>query len=183
MAQVYEQRTQFRRFTDRRGALMLAVYEILFDLPRGANRDGRILEAILRNYGVDRAAFVSLDTNPPGGRGVLATAVGSWNGQQVIQGRGFDQLLALHREVDGALTFESVRRPTQFSPEEWDSLWSEALGGASRALLSMEVRPSTSAPKLIWLQQILSSREWSSRDRELIEEVAALLARAEDKKA
>ena len=183
MAQVYEQRTQFRRYTDRRGALMLAVYELLFDLPRSPKRDERILEAILRNYGVDRAALVSLEDHSPGSRGVLATTVGSWDGQRNIQGKGFEQLLTLHREVYSALTFESVRRPTQFSTEEWDSLWTDALGGSARALLSMEIRPKTAAPKLIWLQQTISSREWSSRDRELIEEVAELLARADDKKA
>ncbi len=162
---------------------MLAIYELLFDLPRGVTRDEKILEAILRNYGVDRAALISLDESSPGAQGWVDTAVGNWDGQPDIEGRGFHRLLTLHREVDSALTFESVRKPPQFSTEEWESLWSGALGGSARALLSMEIRPKTSRPRLIWLQQTASSREWGSRDRELIEEISLLLARADDKKA
>jgi hypothetical protein len=49
--------------------------------------------------------------------------------------------------------------------------------------MSVEIRPTKRRGRLIWLQLTGSTREWSSRDRDLIEEVAALLARALDKDA
>ena len=51
------------------------------------------------------------------------------------------------------------------------------------ALLSIEVKPASAPGTFLWLTETSSSREWSSGDRELIEEVGTLLARAADKGA
>ena len=186
MAQVYEQRIQYRRYEDRRVAMMLTIYELLFDLPPGKGRDKMILRAIQKNFKVDRAAFVSLN-GAPGRVAELEATVGDWttgDGAPIeIRGKGLERILSLHKSVDGALSFESVRKPEMFSSEVWDSLWKEGIGSSARALLSIEIRPKNSLNRLIWLQQTASSREWSSRDRDLIEEIAALLARVSDKDA
>ena len=186
MAQVYEQRIRYRRYEDRRVAMMLTIHELLFEMQPGKKRDEMILKAIRDNFKVDRAAFISM-SNTLAKTAELRATVGDWTtgdgATMQIGGRGFERLLSLHKDVDGALSFESVRKPDRFSQETWDSLWREGMGGPARALLSLEIRPKKSLKRLIWLQQTSSSREWSSRDRDLIEEIADLLARALDKDA
>ena len=178
-----EKRINFRRYEDRRLAVMFAVYEILFDMKPGNERDEMILKAIVTNFKVDRAAFIGFE-NSSERIARLVVSVGDFKDAEKstpIMGNGFDRLLNLHRDVVGALCFESVRKPEAFSREAWESLWNEVLGGSVRALLSMEIRPKKRAGCFIWLQQTGSSREWSSRDRDLIEELSNLLARAWDK--
>ena len=59
----------------------------------------------------------------------------------------------------------------------------EGIGAPARALLSVPMRPTKSPARLLWLMQVHSTREWSSRDRDLSEELIQLLARAADKGA
>jgi hypothetical protein len=98
-----------------------------------------------------------------------------------VGGKGFEQLMALHDTVSGALSFERVRKPELFAADAWDSLWKEGLGALAHALLSIRIVPARAPLRLLWLQQLSSSREWGSRDRDLIEEVAEVLARVADK--
>ncbi len=51
-----EQRINYRRYEDRRVALMLSLHEILFEDHAGFKRNRLILEAIMNNFGTDRAA-------------------------------------------------------------------------------------------------------------------------------
>jgi hypothetical protein len=48
------------------------------------------------------------------------------------------------------------------------------------ALLSIEILPHKAPQEVLWLLQTNYSREWSSRDRELAEEIAVLIAKARD---
>lgn len=175
-----EKRVVYRRYEDRRVAMMLAVHEILFEYAPGPSRDKKILAAIGENYQVDRVAVVNVSV----GRtetlsGGIAASFGDWlrpDTEVGISGVGFERIVELHGTVDGALSFESVRKPEAFTDVAWRSLWEEGVGAPARALLSMTVEDA--GKKLIWLQQTGSTREWSSRDRDLIEEVAALLSKA-----
>ncbi len=173
-----ENRTTYRRYEDRRVAMMLTLHEILFNEPPSAKRDALMLEAIVRNYHVDRAAL--LDVNVTERRASIVVRVGDWQSQAptlMVSGGGFDQLLRLHDSVDGALTFESVRKPEVFGATVWDDLWKNGVVAPTRALLSVAVK-SSKGEKLLWLQQAQSSREWGSRDRDLAEEIAYLLTKA-----
>jgi hypothetical protein len=177
-----EKRITYRRYEDRRVAMMLAIHEILFDEPPSPKRDTLVLNAIQHNYLVDRVAFIAIET--PSSAGVVAARVGDWQvgaGNITPRGIGFERLLDLHAAVEGALTFESVRKPEIFSAAAWESLWQEGVSTPSKALLSVMVSPRTASPTLLWLQQAQSSREWNSRDRELAEEIAALLTKAREK--
>ena len=174
-----EKRVHYRRYEDRRVAMMLSVYEILFDHPPGPERNRRILSALAVNYHVERAAMLEVTEAEGRLTGTVSVAVGDDDGPELperIEGEGFSRLAALHDEAEGALSFESVRKPEAFSETAWRSLWEQCLPSPARALLSMEI--GAGPRTLIWLQQIGSTTEWSSRDRDLIEEVSALLARA-----
>jgi hypothetical protein len=179
-----EKRVHYRRYEDRRMAMMLAVYERLFEEAPGMGREQKILEAIVTNFRIDRAAFVDVRRFEKEGLCDLAVRVGHWLSDAPVisvEGKGLKRLLSLHEIVDGALSFESVRKPEAFDKGSWDSLWREGIGGSAKALLSIQMPPRAGAPRLMWLQQVRSSREWSSRDRDLAEEVVSLLTRAEDK--
>ena len=174
-----EKRIHYRRYEDRRVAMMLSVYEILFDYPPGAERNQRILSALAANYHVERAAILSVTKADGHLSGIVTVSVGPKAGDEPperMEGEGFSRLADLHDAAEGALSFESVRKPEAFSEIAWRSLWEQCLPAAARALLSMEI--GAGPRTFIWLQQISSTREWSSRDRELIEEVCALWARA-----
>lgn len=182
MKKSFEKRTTYRRYEDRRVAMMLAVHEIIFDRPPPKERDRQILAALADNYQVERAALVNLVENNGKMSGLVAASFGDWkcpDEKIKILGEGFDYLTQLHRTAEGALSFENVRKPEAFTDIAWRSLWSEGIGAPAMALLSMEV--DAGGRKLLWLQQVGSTREWSSRDRELIEEVANLLSRAAQK--
>ena len=178
-----EQRRNFRRFQDRRVTLMLSIHEILFYESDKIKQNQSILEAIRQNFGTDRAAFLTiLDGNSMRVR--VDSCVGDWSvmpGETVIEGPGIDKLVDIHQASPGTLSLTNVRRPSVFSPESWDALWTRMPGLPAAALLSIEVRPESAKSKLLWLHQVGYSREWSSRDRDMIEEVAALLAKAADK--
>ena len=178
-----DKRIHYRRYEDRRMAMMLAIHEILFEIPPGPKRDRAVLDAVVFNYRVDRAAFVDLGRYLEEGYCDLSIRVGDWPSETdsiVGRGEGFARLMALHEVVDSALTFESVRKPDAFALE-WKSLWEEGIGAPALALLSIPLRPLKAPHRLMWLLQVSSSREWSSRDRDLAEEVVSLLARAADK--
>lgn len=183
MTSEMENRARYRRYEDRRGALLLRIYEILFDHEESRDRDVLILRAILNNYGADRGAFLKLI---PSGEGLLEyeALAGDWPAGTGIQGKilggeGVEALLALQKEAPGAVTLARVKRPESFRGSAWEMMWRDDL--AASALLSVMI-PSSRAPKqCLWLVQSTYSREWSSRDRELAEEVSALLARARDK--
>ena len=177
MQQPVEKRIHYRRYEDRRVAVMLSVYEALFDHPPGAERNRRILTALAADYHVERAAILEITEGKERAAGIVSVSVGDGPAfAERIQGEGFSRLASLHGAAVGALSFESVRKPEVFSEEAWRSLWEQCLPSSARALLSMEI--GAGPRTLIWLQQIGSTREWSSRDRDLIEEVSALLARA-----
>jgi hypothetical protein len=180
-----DKRIQFRRYEDRRMALLLAIHEILFERDPGPDRETAILAAIVANYRVDLAAFVDLSEFEKAGRCDIVVRVGEWHSSApviVARGDGLTRLMALHDAVEGALTFESVRKPDAFA-SDWDSLWAEGIGVTARALLSIPLKPKKAPWRLMWLLQVQSSREWSSRDRDLAEEVTELLVRAADKGA
>jgi GAF domain-containing protein len=178
-----ERRTKHRRFSDRRVAVMLAVHELLFDLPPGAEREEEILEVLRDDFGSDRAALVApFDGAEPGL--VVNAASGSWSdgprGRR-LTGRGLGHLLEVHRLAAGAVTLTYVRRPPAFDSDGWEDLFNRDLLEPTSALLSVELHPRSAPRSFLWLQQETGSREWSSKDRELAEEVAHLLARAADK--
>ena len=53
-----ERREVFRRYADRRRALMLAIHEILFDQRPGESRDRDLLEEFRRDFFTDDAFLV-----------------------------------------------------------------------------------------------------------------------------
>ncbi len=183
MGETQEKRVNYRRYEDRRIALMLAIYEILFDEPDGPERNGRVLEAVCYNYRADKAALVAPNSGGSDRMCVVATA-GDWQIDilgQPLEGPGVEKLWSLQEDAPGALTLTSVKRPAVFSREAWESLWHITLGDLASALLSVRVHPQEAPPAGLWILQSSYSREWSSRDRDLAEEVADLLSRARDK--
>jgi hypothetical protein len=100
---------------------------------------------------------------------------------RVFSGPGIKMLLELHHAAPGTLTLTRVKRPSAFSAESWESLWNSDLGASAMALLSVGIHPKKAAPQVLWLIQNGYSREWSSRDRELAEEVAAVLGKGADR--
>jgi hypothetical protein len=178
-----ERRGKHRRFSDRRVHLLLALHEILFEMDDGDERNTALIDEVRLDFESDRAALVT--TGGGADHGVRVTSVaGEWDGDlkgRRLYGKGLADLLDVHGLAGGAVTLTYTRRPSAFSPEGWDKLWAGDLGAQTRALLSVAVRPVQAERSLLWLQQASNSREWSSQDRELAEEVASLLARAADK--
>jgi hypothetical protein len=178
-----EKRQHYRRYEDRRMAMMLAVYKTLFEEEAGLERDKKLLRAVIENFKVDRALLVALNPDIPSiARTSTVVALSSSDEElREVRGVGFTRLLALHKESPGAVSLERVRKPGLFEADLWESLWTEGIGVPAHALLSIEVTPKKAPPFLLWLQQTGSSREWGSRDRNLIEELAEVLAKAADK--
>lgn len=178
-----ERRQKHRRFSDRRVHLLLRVHEILFNMEAGDERDTALLEELRLDFDSDRAALVNAAADN-GAAVELAAVAGAWNGGiegATLSGKGLVDLLEAHRLADGAVTLTYTRRPTVFSSEGWQRLWAGDLGAEATALLSVAIEPERAARRLLWLQQASYSREWSSQDRELAEEVASILSRAADK--
>jgi hypothetical protein len=176
-----DKRTNFRRFSDRRTVLLLDIYETLFHNPDGTERDNLLLQAIQTNYATDTAAFVSRG-NSGSGATKIHVSVGDWkpdNGTEPLDGNGLDVLWDLQKTAPGALTFTRVKRPPIFPQDAWDNLWNDTLE-TKMALLSIQILPEKAPQEVLWLLQGNYSREWSSRDRELAEEVASLIAKARD---
>ena len=182
MTDKQERRGKHRRFSDRRVHLLLAIHEILFDGEDEQQRDDALVEEIRADFESDRAAIVA-----PGGDGVgveLRSLAGQWNGVprgSRLEGPGLSDLLEVHHLASGAVTLTYTRRPSAFTTAGWERLWSGDLGAPATALLSVPIVPRRAGTGYLWLQQASYSREWSSQDRELAEEVAALLSRAADK--
>jgi hypothetical protein len=176
-----EKRVRFRRHSDRRVALMLALHEILFDDSPGPARDVRLLEAIVRDFETDRALL--LGPLAPGGDGLaLEAKAGVPEGEDPLpDGAGLRLLANLHVGAPGAVTLNRGKRPALFSPEAWDALWSRELGRESQALMSVAVRGERAPAALLVVLQVSWSREWNIRDRDLVEEVGVLLGRAADR--
>ncbi len=183
MAAGEEKRIKYRRYADRRVALMLTVYETIFNKPADSNRDCLLLQAILKNYRADGAVVADVDKVGAGPIRITA-AVGKWDTEAIgkqLDGPGLDMLMSLQHEAPGALTLTRVKRPQVFSSEEWDSLWADTLEARAAALLSIQIKPERAPCSVLWILQTKYSREWSSRDRDLAEEIASVLARERDK--
>ena len=182
MTKTTEKRTRFRRYEDRRVALMLSIHEILFGESDRQRRDALVIEAARGNFGADFCALLQL-RNSGEGPVCFDNEVGNWplsSVEKPLQGVGFETLLNLHDEAPGAICLMRVKRPPVFQADSWENLW-EVLEKPVMALLSVKVEPKQAPPRFLWLLQTGYSREWSSRDRDLIEEVASLLARVRDK--
>lgn len=178
-----ERRIKHRRFSDRRVHLLLRVHEILFDTEPGDERDEALIEELRLDFDSDRAALVRADAETAG-TVELAALAGAWNGEvkgAQLSGAGLGDLLEAHRLASGAVTLTYTRRPSVFSNEGWARLWAGDLGARATALLSVAIEPERAARQLLWLQLANYSKEWSSQDRELAEEVASLMSRAADK--
>lgn len=176
-----ENRARFRRYEDRRVALFLRIYEIFFEHSASASRDAMLLEAILHNFGADRGAFLT-ESGPEEGLLEFGTVIGDWpdgTDGKVLGGAGLAALLQIQADAPGAVTLARVKRPASFGREPWNMLWEKILGAS--ALLSVIVPSQRVSEQFLWLVQSSYSREWSSRDRELAEEISFLLARARDK--
>jgi hypothetical protein len=176
-----ERRTRPRRYSDRRVALLLRVHEILFDHPPGPGRDRLVLEAVRDDFETNRALMARQGDGP---RVVVAAACGEWREDpegRTLSGPGLAALLDNHGAATGAMTLTYVRRPSAFAPEDWEHLFRHDLGEPTAALLSVEIRPRQAPGFLLVLQDTVASREWSSHDRSMAEEVAHLLSRAVDK--
>lgn len=178
-----DRRHKHRRFTDRRVHLLLRLHEILFEIADEEVRDAALIEEVRLDFDSDRAALVMAGSDDRGGV-ELAALAGSWNGVprgSRLEGEGLANLLGAHRLASGAVSLTYTRRPSVFSAAGWERLWAGDLGAEATALLSVPFRPRRADRGLLWLQQASYSREWSSQDRELAEEIASLLSRAADK--
>ncbi len=183
VAQVNESRGRYRRYADRRMALMLALYEILFEEEPGEHRDQQLLHAITKNYEIDQAALFSY-SSPNNCALRIRTTAGHWtlveqDGE--LGGVGIETLVELQTASAGALSLTRTKRPSAFSRESWDDLWDNSLKGRAMSLLSISITPQNATPVLMWMIQTSYSREWNSRDRELAEEAARLMAKVADR--
>ncbi len=180
-----ERREVFRRYGDRRRALMLSIHEILFDQLPGEARDHNLLEEICGDFCTDGAVLVRKLTEKGTSDSVtLLAAAGDWNGAQpgdTFEGEGIEALLSAQEKAQGAVALSLFRPPSLISDNAWERLWQNDLGKPTTALLSVDLKPSEASPSLIWLILNGASREWSSHDRQLLEEAADLLTRAADK--
>jgi GAF domain-containing protein len=177
-----DKRLKYRRYEDRRVAMMLSIYEIIFEEQNNTKRRRKILSAIADNFQVEKASLIELLEIENEICGCIEESFGNWKNsekEEILHGLGFKRLLELHELVDGALSFESVRKSDAFEDNEWKDFWNECADENSRAFLSVMI--NSQKRKLLWLQNVASTREWSSRDRELIEEVAFLLTKVERK--
>ena len=179
-----ERRERYRRFEDRKTALMLAVHEVLFDEPPGPTRDASLLSKLKEDFCVSRAAMLRFEGSGEAAPPRIAAAVcddGAAPFLAALDGEGAAVLFELHGRNSGALTLTKFRRPSAFSSEAWARLWEAELGEAFTALLSVELNVQRAPRTLLWLLLENTSREWNSHDRELAEDVARLLGRAADR--
>ena len=160
-----DRRGKYRRYIDRRVAVMLQMYELFFDEPAGTARDIKLLEIIQDDFGTDIAAFVRPINGSP--QFHLLNHVGDWQEPEQrtdFSGQGIELLLDSHEHAPGAVTLTRVRRPSSFEQPRWDSLWRDALGDRSKALLSVGTQTAQAEPIFLWLVQTGYSREWNSQD-------------------
>ncbi len=180
-----ERREVFRRYGDRRRALMLSIHEILFDQLPGEARDHNLLDEICGDFCTDGAVLVRklTEKGTPDSVTLLASA-GDWDGVQsgdIFEGEGIEALLSAQEDAQGAVALSRFRRTSLINDNAWEQLWQNDLGKPATGLLSVDLKPSEASPSLIWLILNGASREWSSHDRQLLEEAADLLSRAADK--
>ncbi|MCP4599350.1 MAG: hypothetical protein GY847_02245 [Proteobacteria bacterium] len=183
MAKTEEKRANFRRYEDRRMTLLLSIHELLFDNPTGQERDRLILEAVRHNFKTDRTAFV-IPEKPGEECSQISAVAGNWDSEvqrALLKGSGLEMFWSLQKEAPGAITLTRVKRPTIFPFEAWESLWNDTLATLATAILSVQLISKRAPMATLWLLQTSYSREWSSRDRDLAEEVAVLLAKVRDK--
>lgn len=91
-------------------------------------------------------------------------------------------MLSVQQSVSGAITLSRFRRPSILDQETWDQLWEKDLAGmGASGLLSVAIVPEKAMPYYLWLVLSGSSREWTSHDRNLAEEVATLMGKAADR--
>ncbi len=182
-----ERREVFRRYADRRRALMLAIHEILFDQRPGEARDRNLLEEVCHDFYTDGAVLVrKLTEKDTSDSVVLLVAAGNWDLAQpgdIFEGEGIEALLRAQENAHGAVALSRFRRTSLINDNAWEDLWENDPGKPATALLSVDLKPSDARPAMIWLLLNGASREWSSHDRQLLEEVADLLSRAADKAA
>jgi len=184
MSSSEDRRGKYRRYADRRVAVMLALHEILFDQDPGPARDALLLEEMMADFETDAAVFLRRRGDP--GPVALETTAAVGATQTVPDARfcgdGLRNLLSVQQSVQGAVTLSRFRRPSMLDAGTWDSLWETDLGllGAT-GLLSIDIVPRVAPPFFLWLVLVGSSREWTSHDRDLAEEIARLLAKAADK--
>ena len=179
-----DRRGKYRRFDDRRVAVLLALHEVLFDQPPGRARDEALLEKIRDDFGVNRAEILRFDDKETGRAPSVWAAAGTLANDRhdrPLDGAGASILLELQRGNAGALTLTRFRRPSAFTIETWADLWDRELGESVTALLSVELVVARAPRALLWLLLENTSREWNSHDRQLAEEAARLFGRAADK--
>ncbi|MCK9522816.1 MAG: hypothetical protein M0R76_07170 [Proteobacteria bacterium] len=173
-------RGQHRRYADRRIAALLQIHEIFFYEPPGLARQEQLIQAIQSDYETDRGALLVPDAQHPHALRFLCRS-GDWgpNATKFLSGSGITALRNAHSETPGALTLSRFRSTSLFSDESWNALWHEDLLTPASALLSVNIAAPT-GESLGWLLLALNgaSREWSSHDRDLAEEIALLLAQA-----
>lgn len=183
MSEGKERRGKYRRFSDRRIAVMLEIHERLFDLEPGRERDEALLDVLRDDFDTDLAAF--LRRRGAGNESELVLFASSSTEPptiEVFSGAGLRELLDVQQETTGAITLTRFRRPSVIEEKIWESLWAEDLGAIeATGLLTVSVVPERAEPFFIWLVLSGSSREWTSHDRDLAEEAANLIARASDK--
>ncbi len=163
--------------------MMLRVYEILFADPPSRDRDERLLEVICDDFETDGAAILRATEQDPGVFEVVAAQRGwtSAAGELFKGTSGLDRFKMLQESAPGALTFTRVKRPAVFPTADWDSFWDDTLSGRAMAMLSVRILPKEARSGYLWVLQSNFSREWSSRDRSLAEEISELLGHVLDR--
>ena len=79
MKRMNERREVFRRYADRRRALILVIHEILFNQRPGETRDRDLLEEIRCDFRTDGASETRHTTDPPGAESSQRLRRRTWN--------------------------------------------------------------------------------------------------------
>ncbi|MBN2804457.1 MAG: hypothetical protein JXR91_15285 [Deltaproteobacteria bacterium] len=174
-----KRRTTYRRFSDRRVAALLKLYEILFYETEIDVRTSEFFKALAYDFMVDRVLLIKTENSDEqyGVDILYAYDPSDFVKKNCFKGKGIKKLLETQKSFDGALTLSKYRTSSFFSRDEWAGLWSEELGCSSSALLSVKVTPRSGENIFLWLIMDSGSREWSSHDRDLCEEEALLLSK------
>jgi len=181
-----KRREQHRRYSDRRVAVLLALHEILFFDAPGDSQKIKLLKEILHDYETDIVTIAEANWDKDHFSFVVKASYGkeiNLKKNTQISGIGLDVLIEIHKIAhDGAITLSRFRKLSAFSKDQWNSLWNEELNSKFSALLSVPFQVNDSRMSFLWLAMGDSSREWSSHDRELAEEIAKLFSKAKEKK-
>lgn len=178
MTESSNRRGKHRRYADRRIAALLQVHEVLFHDACDPNCANRLLQVLQDDFEVDRAAFLRPSEGPDNGLQVPFRS-GDWGDAPLaaqMTGDGIDALIRIHRQASGALTLSRFRQPSVFEASAWDALWTKNMLHPASALLSVSIDAPGDRGGFLFLILNGTSREWSSHDRDLAEETAAILA-------